>query len=214
MVANARVATEDGCQNRGVYRGKRMRIAIDGPAGAGKSTVARAVASALGWEYLDSGAMYRAAALKGSEHTDIRFEGGRVLADGDDVTEAIRRPEVSELASELAGDPEKRKVIIEKQRAMVADGNWVIEGRDAATGIAPDAEVKVFLTATPEERARRRAAQEGRPVDEVQREQAARDAADNTLGRSVLTPAQGAAEIDTTGLTLDEVVAKVTALVE
>jgi cytidylate kinase len=88
----------------------------------------------------------------------------------------------------------------------------VIEGRDAATGIAPDAEVKVFLTATPEERARRRAAQEGRPVDAVLRDQAARDAADNTLGRSVLTPAEGAVAIDTTGLTLDEVVAKVAAL--
>ena len=189
-----------------------MRIAIDGPAGAGKSTVARAVARALGWEYLDSGAMYRAAALKGSEHTDIRFEGGRVLADGDDVTEAIRTPAVTAASSELASDPEKRKVIIAAQRALVADGDWVIEGRDAATGIAPDAELKVFLTATPEERARRRAAQEGRPVDEVLREQAARDEADNSLGRSVLTPAPGAIEVDTTGLTLDEVVARVEAL--
>jgi cytidylate kinase len=190
-----------------------MRIAIDGPAGAGKSSVARAVARALGWEYLDSGAMYRAAALKGSEHTDIRFSGGRVFADGDDVTEAIRTPEVTERASVLAGDPDKRRVIIAKQRAMVADGNWVIEGRDAATGIAPDADVKVFLTATPQERARRRAAQEGRPVGDVEREQAERDAKDNTLGRSVLTPATGAIEVDTTGLTLDEVVAKVEALV-
>jgi CMP/dCMP kinase len=189
-----------------------MRIAIDGPAGAGKSTVARAVARALGWEYLDSGAMYRAAALKGSEHTDIRFEGGRVLADGDDVTEAIRTPAVTAASSELASDPEKRKVIIAAQRALVAHGDWVIEGRDAATGIAPDAELKVFLTATPEERARRRAAQEGRPVEEVLREQAARDDADNSLGRSVLTPAPGAIEVDTTGLTLDEVVAKVEAL--
>jgi CMP/dCMP kinase len=189
-----------------------MRIAIDGPAGAGKSTVARAVARALGWEYLDSGAMYRAAALKGSEHTDIRFEGGRVLADGDDVTEAIRTPAVTAASSELASDPEKRKVIIAAQRALVAHGDWVIEGRDAATGIAPDAELKVFLTATPEERARRRAAQEGRPVEEVLREQAARDDADNSLGRSVLTPAQGAISVDTTGLTLDEVVAKVEAL--
>jgi CMP/dCMP kinase len=189
-----------------------MRIAIDGPAGAGKSTVARAVARALGWEYLDSGAMYRAAALKGSEHTDIRFEGGRVLADGDDVTEAIRTPAVTAASSELASDPEKRKVIIAAQRALVAHGDWVIEGRDAATGIAPDAELKVFLTATPEERARRRAAQEGRPVEEVLREQAARDDADNSLGRSVLTPAPGAISVDTTGLTLDEVVAKVEAL--
>ena len=203
------VATGARCRNRGVYRGNRMRIAIDGPAGAGKSTVARAVADALGWEYLDSGAMYRAAALKGSELTDIRLDGGRVLADGEDVTEAIRTPAVTAAASQLAGDPEKRKVLIAAQRALVSQGDWVIEGRDAATGIAPDAEVKVFLTASPQERARRRAAQEGRPVEEVQREQAARDAADDTLGRSVLTPAPGAVEIDTTGLSLDEVVRRV-----
>jgi cytidylate kinase len=190
-----------------------MRIAIDGPAGAGKSTVARAVARALGWEYLDSGAMYRAAALKGSEHTDVRFEGGRVIADGDDVTDAIRTPAVTAASSVLAGDPEKRKVIVAAQRRLVSSGDWVIEGRDAATNIAPDAEVKVFLTATPQERARRRAAQDGRPVDAVLREQAERDAKDNTLGRSVLTPADGAIEVDTTGLTLDEVVERVRELV-
>jgi CMP/dCMP kinase len=190
-----------------------MRIAIDGPAGAGKSTVARAVADALGWEYLDSGAMYRAAALKGTEHADVRLERGRVLADGDDVTDLIRTPDVTAAASRLAGDPERRKVIVERQRTLVSSGDWVIEGRDAATGIAPDAEVKVFLTASAAERARRRAAQEGRPVEEVESEQAARDAADDTLGRSVLTPADGAVEIDTTGLTLDEVVARVTELV-
>jgi cytidylate kinase len=191
-----------------------MRIAIDGPAGAGKSTVARAVAAALGWEYLDSGAMYRAAALKGSEHADIRFEGGRVLADGDDVTEAIRTPQVTAAASELAGDPARRRVIVAAQRELVRDGDWVIEGRDAATGIAPHAEVKVFLTASAAERARRRAAQEGRPVEEVEHEQAARDAADDTLGRSVSEPAPGAVVIDTTGLTFDEVVAKVAALAQ
>jgi len=190
-----------------------MRIAIDGPAGAGKSTVARAVADALGWEYLDSGAMYRAAALKGSEHTDIRFERGRVLADGEDVTDAIRTPAVTAAASQLAGDAARRPAIVARQRELVSSGDWVIEGRDAATGIAPDAEVKVFLTASAHERARRRAAQEGRPVEEVEREQAERDAADSTLGRSVLTPADGAIEIDTTGLTLDEVVARVVALV-
>jgi cytidylate kinase len=190
-----------------------MRIAIDGPAGAGKSTVARAVADALGWEYLDSGAMYRAAALRGSEHTDIRFENGRVIADGDDVTDAIRTPEVTEAASELAGDPERRKVIVAAQQRLVREGDWVIEGRDAATHIAPDAEVKVFLTASPEERAKRRAAQQGGDWREVLEAQNARDEADNTLGRSVLTPADGAIEVDTTGLTLDEVVAKVEALV-
>src|SRR6476469_6657281 len=94
----SRLTTGHGDKPAGHYRGGRMRIAIDGPAGAGKSTVARAVARALGWEYLDSGAMYRAAALKGREHTDIRFDGGRVLADGEDVTDAIRTPGVTAAA--------------------------------------------------------------------------------------------------------------------
>jgi cytidylate kinase len=190
----------------------RMRIAIDGPAGAGKSTVARAVADALGYTYLDSGAMYRAAAYKGNEHTHVEFRDGRVLADGEDVTEAIRRPEVTEKASELAGDPERRKVILARQRALVANGDWVIEGRDAASAIAPDAEVKVFLTASPEERAKRRAAQVGGDWHEILEAQNVRDAKDNTLGRSVLEPANGAVVIDTTGLTQDEVVERIVAL--
>src|SRR3954452_5139838 len=100
---------------RGDYRGERMRIAIDGPAGAGKSTVARAVADALGWEYLDSGAMYRAAALKGTEHADVRLDHGRVFADGEDVTDLIRTPEVTAASSELAGDPQRRGVIVARQ---------------------------------------------------------------------------------------------------
>jgi CMP/dCMP kinase len=191
----------------------RMRIAIDGPAGAGKSTVARAVADALGYTYLDSGAMYRAAAYKGNEHTNVEFRDGRVLADGEDVTEAIRRPEVTEMASELAGDPERRKVILARQRELVADGDWVIEGRDAASAIAPGAELKVFLTASPEERAKRRAAQLGGDWREILEAQNVRDAKDNTLGRSVLEPADGAVVIDTTGLTQDEVVDRIVALV-
>jgi cytidylate kinase len=191
----------------------RMRIAIDGPAGAGKYTVARAVADALGYTYLDSGAMYRAAAYKGNEHTNVEFRDGRVLADGEDVTEAIRRPEVAEMASELAGDPERRKVILARQRELVADGDWVIEGRDAASAIAPGAELKVFLTASPEERAKRRAAQLGGDWREILEAQNVRDAKDNTLGRSVLEPADGAVVIDTTGLTQDEVVDRIVALV-
>ncbi len=189
-----------------------MRIAIDGPAGAGKSTVARAVADALGYTYLDSGAMYRAAALKGSEHTEVRFSDGRVLADGEDVTEAIREPRVSALASALAGDPARRSVVVAAQRALVANGDWVIEGRDAATAIAPEAELKVFLTASAQERARRRAAQEGRPPQEVLHEQAERDARDDTLGRSVTRPADGAIVLDTTGLAPGDVVARIVAL--
>jgi cytidylate kinase len=190
----------------------RMRIAIDGPAGAGKSTVARAVADALGYTYLDSGAMYRAAAYKGDEHTNVEFRAGRVLADGEDVTEAIRLPEVTKSASELAGDPERRKVILARQRELVADGDWVIEGRDAASAIAPDAEVKVFLTASPDERAKRRAAQVGGDWHEILEAQNVRDTKDNTLGRSVLEPADGAVVIDTTGLTQDEVVERIVEL--
>ncbi|MDX6656979.1 MAG: CMP/dCMP kinase [Solirubrobacteraceae bacterium] len=190
----------------------RMRIAIDGPAGAGKSTVARAVADALGYTYLDSGAMYRAAAYKGDEHTNVEFRDGRVLADGEDVTEAIRLPEVTEMASELAGDPERRKVILTRQRELVADGDWVIEGRDAASAIAPDAEIKVFLTASPDERAKRRAAQVGGDWHEILEAQNVRDTKDNTLGRSVLEPADGAVVIDTTGLTQDEVVDRIVEL--
>lgn len=189
-----------------------MRIAIDGPAGAGKSTVARAVADALGYTYLDSGAMYRAAAYKRDAHTVVEFRDARVLADGEDVTEAIRLPEVTELASELAADPERRKVVLAQQRAMVAEGDWVIEGRDAANRIAPDAEVKVFLTASPEERAKRRAAQLGGDWRQVLEAQNARDAKDNTLGRSVLEPVKGAVVVDTTGVPADEVVARIMAL--
>ena len=137
-----------------------------------------------------------------------------MLADGDDVTDAIRTPEVTEPPRALAGDPGEAQGDRGEQRALVAQGDWVIEGRDAATHIAPDAELKVFLTATPQERARRRAAQEGRPVEEVQREQAERDAKDNTLGaRSLDARARARSRSTRTGLTLDEVVAKVEALV-
>jgi CMP/dCMP kinase len=191
-----------------------MRIAIDGPAGAGKSTVARAVADALGYTYLDSGAMYRAAAYKRDAHTEVQFRDGRVFADGEDVTEAIRLPEVTELASELASDPERRKVILAGQRALVAEGDWVIDGRDAANAIAPEAELKVFLTAAPEERARRRAAQIGGDWRQILEAQNARDAKDNTLGRSVLEPVQGAVVLDSTGLSEDEVVARIVALTQ
>src|SRR5882672_9313498 len=127
-----------------------MVVAIDGPAGAGKSTVAREVARALGFTYLDTGAMYRAAALAAlrgrDDVADLDIEvGDRVLLDGEDVTEAIRTPEVSEAASRLAGRPEVRAALVDKQRALLAQGDWVAEGRDIATVVAPEAEVKVFL---------------------------------------------------------------------
>ena len=192
-----------------------MLIAIDGPAGAGKSTVARAVARALGWTYLDSGAMYRAVALAALRGAPVprRIElGERVVSDGEDVTAAIRSPEVTEKASEVAADPAVRERLVALQRELVAGGDWVAEGRDIGTVVAPDAEVKVFLTAAPQERARRRAEQEGRPVDEVLAEQRARDERDESREHSPLRAAEDAVELDTTGRSIDDVVAEISAL--
>jgi cytidylate kinase len=194
-----------------------MIVAIDGPAGAGKSTVARAVARALGFTYLDTGAMYRAAglaALRGRDDIgDLSIDvGDRVLLDGEDVTEAIRTPEVSEAASQVATRPEVRAALVAKQRRLISEGDWVADGRDIATVVAPGAELKVFLTASPEERARRRAEELGLPVEQVLAEQRERDARDSGHGRTIDAPAPGAVEIDTTGLTVDEVVARITEL--
>lgn len=191
-----------------------MVIAIDGPAGAGKSTVARAVAVALGFTYLDTGAMYRCVALAdlgGAEHPE-RAEitlGDRVLLDGDDVTDAIRTPEVSERASQVAARPEVRRAMQERQRALLSDGDWVAEGRDIGTVVCPGAELKVFLTADDTERARRRAEQIGGDVETVLAEQRVRDARDRNREDSPLVPAGDAVEVDTTGLSIDEVVGRI-----
>jgi len=200
-----------------------MVVAIDGPAGAGKSTVARATARALGYTYLDSGAMYRAVGLMAgrlggpaaerARQLDIRL-GDRVVANGEDVTEAIRTPEVSETASKVATDPEVRAALVEKQRELLSVGDWVAEGRDIGTVVAPEAELKVFLTASPEERARRRAAELGTDVDTVMRDQALRDAQDMDREHSPLMQAPDAVELDTSGLTVDEVVQRIVELVE
>lgn len=199
-----------------------MVVAIDGPAGAGKSTVARAVAAALGFTYLDTGAMYRcvglAAARRGvapaSVAAAVRIElGERVLLDGEDVTDAIRTPEASEGASRAAADPAVREAMVAQQKRIVAAGDWVAEGRDIGTVVAPDAAVKVFLTASPEERARRRAEQIGADVQTVLAEQRIRDERDSTREVAPLAAAADAVELDTTGLKLEDVVARVTALV-
>src|SRR5205085_1779427 len=164
-----------------------MVIAIDGPAGAGKSSVARATAERLGFTYLDSGAMYRAVACRaesdGTAAAEVarsaRLElGDRVRLDGEDVTERIREPWVSEAASRVASDPAVREALAKEQRRILAEGDWVAEGRDIGTVVAPDADVKVFLTASPEERARRRAAELGTDPEVVLREQAMRDERD------------------------------------
>jgi cytidylate kinase len=191
-------------------------VAIDGPAGAGKSTVARAVARALGFTYLDTGAMYRSAALawpRDPATLEIAFDGDRVLLDGEDVSADIRRPEISERASEIAARPEVREALVARQRALIAGGDWVAEGRDIATVVAPDAEVKVFLTASPEERARRRAAELGADESVVARELALRDERDSGHGRTTLHSAPGAEALDTTGLSIDEVVDAIVARV-
>src|SRR3712207_5558024 len=118
-----------------------MIVAIDGPAGAGKSTVARAVAATLGFTFLDSGAMYRAVALTGDAHADISFDGDRVLVAERDVSEDIRTPEVSEGASRVAAEPAVRTALVERQRQLMAAGDWVAEGRDIGTVVAPQAEL-------------------------------------------------------------------------
>ena len=199
-----------------------MVVAIDGPAGAGKSTVARATAATLGFTYLDSGAMYRAvgltlleqggAASEAAESLEIEV-GDRVIVDGRDVTEAIRTPEVSEAASKVATNQAVRAALVRKQRELLAHGDWVVEGRDIGTVVAPDAAVKIFLTADAEERARRRAAELGTDTATVLRDQAIRDENDATREHSPLRPADGSIELDTTGLNVQDVVARIVELV-
>jgi cytidylate kinase len=180
------------------------------------------VADALGFTYLDSGAMYRSVALaaqrRGVEPSAVapglQIEvGDRVLLDGEDVTEAIRGPDVSEAASQAAADPAVRRAMVAQQRRLLGDGDWVAEGRDIGTVVAPEADVKVFLTADPRERAARRAAQLGVDPEAVLAEQTLRDQRDREREHSPLRPASGATEIDTTGLSVDEAVDRIVRLV-
>jgi CMP/dCMP kinase len=198
-----------------------MIIAIDGPAGAGKSTVSKAVAEALGATYLDSGAMYRVVAFKTLSGSDAASAarstmiglGEKVTADGIDVTELIRTPEVAARASEVAQLPLVRQALVEQQRKLLHDGRtWVAEGRDIGTVVAPDAELKIFLTADPAARAERRANELGLDLAVVAAEQAERDLRDTTRDDSPLVAAEDAIEIDTTGMTIEQVVARITEL--
>jgi cytidylate kinase len=190
-------------------------VAIDGPAGAGKSSVARSLAGRLGSDYLDSGAMYRSVALASiedpsrtpAEHAAacrIRL-GERVLLDDRDVTDAIRAPDVSARASLVAADPAVRSALVARQRELLAHGDWVAEGRDIGTVVAPHAELKVFLTASPEERARRRSDEPAAAISE-------RDARDSARADSPLKPAADAHVIDTTDLPPQDVVEQIVRL--
>lgn len=205
-----------------------MVIAIDGPAGAGKSTVARAVAAEIDFTYLDSGAMYRCVALAAleagvdlddgealgelAEGLEIGFDGRRVLLGARDVSDEIRSPEVSAAASHVSVHPRVRAAMVERQRQLIASGRYVAEGRDIGTVVSPDAPLKIFLTASDEERARRRAAETGEDVESVLAAQRQRDARDTEREHGALRPAEDAVELDTTGLSLEEVVGRIVAL--
>jgi cytidylate kinase len=203
-------------------------IAIDGPAGAGKSTVSRALAERLGFTYLDSGAMYRCVALaclragadvdseeeagRIAERLVIEFEGEAVRVDGEDVSAAIREPEVSAVASRISVHPRVRRAMVARQRALIEAGRYVAEGRDVGTVVAPDAPLKVFLTASADERARRRAAETGEHTRDVLDAHATRDQRDSSREHGALRPADDSVELDTTGLSVDEVVKRIAGL--
>lgn len=203
-------------------------VAIDGPAGAGKSTIARAVAGRLGYVYIDSGAMYRAVALWAlrngiapddshkldelARHARIEFAAGAltVLLNGEDVSLAIREPEVSDAASKVSALPGVRRAMVDAQREMAAGTSVVMEGRDIGTVVFPDATIKIFLDANPEVRAERRAEElRGKGMDvgaqSVAQEMADRDRRDRTRTESPLVQAPDAIYVDTTGLSIKDV---------
>lgn len=207
-------------------------IAIDGPAGAGKSTIARALASRLGLEYLDTGAMYRgvtyAALCHGIDLDDtaaiarlaerVKLEVGErgVFVDGDDATAAIRSPEVTAAVSKVAANSGVRAELRRRQQEWAAEhGGGVIEGRDIGSVVFPDAELKLYLTASPRVRAERRVAEMGfGDVDDIERAIAARDHYDSSRADSPLTEADGSRVVDTTGRSIDAVLEHIVHLLE
>ena len=215
---------------------KKLVVAIDGPAGAGKSTVAKLAAKELGYTYIDTGAMYRAVAWKTlqakKEVTDalildvtrdidvrLAYADGvtQVFVDGQNITGEIRTPEVSRIVSQVAALGPVREKMVELQRQMATEGGVLMDGRDIATHVLPDADVKIFLTASIEERAQRRWKEMKKKgydmsLAELQEDIAARDKADSEREISPLVQADDATLLDTTGLSIDEVVARILAM--
>jgi CMP/dCMP kinase len=211
-----------------------MIITIDGPAGAGKSTVARALARRLGFAFLDTGAMYRVVALAGkregldwdqtddladlARRIDLSLEDDRIFLDGEDVSEEIRTSAVTAVTRYAADNPKVRRLLVDLQRAAAKGKNFVTEGRDQGTVAFPNAECKIFLTASPEERARRRLNDlqaKGEPVtlEQVLAAQTRRDQEDSSRPVGPLIPAKDAIQVSTDGLTLDDVVDKLEEIV-
>ncbi len=213
---------------------RALIVAIDGPSGVGKGTVSRALAHALGYRHIDTGAMYRAVAWQArvqgipldheravadlAMHVEMSLDHGVVIVDGVDVTQAIRTPEMDQAAAAVARMPRVRAVLVDRQRALGRPGGVVMEGRDIGTVVFPDADVKIYLDASPDERARRRAADpahggSAKGLAEVATALAARDRSDQTRAASPLTIAPDAVLVDTTGVPVGDVVERVLSIV-
>ncbi len=218
---------EAATQNEAMTASALLLIAIDGPSGVGKSTTARRVAARLGWQYLDTGAMYRAAALAlhraalsledrtGLEvllaSLDLAQEGARIFLRGEDVSEAIRSQEVTRLVTPVSADARVREVLVDQQRRIGSSGRWVVDGRDIGTVVFTSACCKIFLTASPEARAQRRflelqAKGQNPDLAAVLADLHRRDQADSTRAASPLRKANDAVELDSSAMSLDQVV--------